>query len=221
MKMRKNFQAPLKQSLYRYNWFSKNKKCSINEILNIENKERGSLYIHQLHNNPKIQVLCEVAREKYTQLDRIQWCLLKIERQINNNEPIHISKHEFSYNYIKSIKESSEEDMKSILILGTKGPKAMLFSIILEKSILDTHFINILAAYLYRNKIVNFPLIIGEFKKRKFLSEEAIIRGMRKLKKMCNSQVYFSTNPIYFLIHLLLVEQINMLIQKSSASINR
>lgn len=88
---------------------------------------------------------------------------------------------------MKNIKESSEEDVKSILILGTKGPKVVLFSIILDKNVLDTHFINILAAYLQKNKIVGSPLIIGEFKKRKFLSEEAIVRGMRKFKKVCSS----------------------------------
>ena len=139
---------------------------------------------------------------------------------MNNKQPIHISKHEFSFNKIKNNKEQ-QEDLTAVLILATKGPKQILFKIIVRSRIKDHDYISILVNYLKRNGILGFPLIISEFKKKKFLTEKAMLMGLNNFKKICNSQVYFSNNPAYFLVHLLLVRHIHLLLQKAIASFNK
>lgn len=108
-----------------------------------------------------------------------------------------------------------------MLILATKGPKQILFKIVIRRIVPDHDILIILLEYLQLNEIKGFPLILSEFKSRKILPENAIIIGVKKIKRVCKSQVFFSNSPAYFLVHLLLVEQINMLLHKNIALINK
>lgn len=111
--------------------------------------------------------------------------------------------------------------MTTVLILATKGPKQIFFKITAQRIISDHDFIVILVNYLKRNEITGFPLIISEFKRRKFLQENPILKCFSNFRKLCSSQVYFSNNPIYFIVHLFLVEQFNRILQNDAATINK